>query len=184
MPKKDQNGKWINGSGNPVDPKLIQPLKKKRTYIVEKHMKTARRLSNQIAKFKRKVLADIEAFQETAFHTYDVSVGGQKGNVTLSTYAHDMKIERQANPHNVITDITPIKILIDECIAEWGKESPVDFVTIVNELFKPDSQGRLSLKSLLTKQAKPFLQKCVSVFITGESPGIAIGCMFPLISIL
>lgn len=150
--KKDSTESWLDAQGDWVPVRHIKPVDKKRDRAVEKIIKEAERLNQDIARFRRLCDDTIEDFLTYSLKETGEKPGGKK-SVTLSNFSYTAKVER-ADQDFIDFDerLIRVKELIDECIKEWGADAPSDLVTIITKVFETDKKGRLNIKGLLSLQ--------------------------------
>lgn len=123
-----------------------------RDELVQKIVSRATVLNAQLKAFKDEALAEISAFIELSAAEHDVKLGGQKGNVTLTSYDSQFKVLR-ANHESISFNeqIHAAKELIDECLRDWtGRPGiPQGLVAIVNTAFKRNSNGEISVSRIM-----------------------------------
>lgn len=123
-----------------------------RDELVQKISARAIELNKALAEFKAQSLDEIARFVELSASEHDVKLGGEKGNVTLSSYDGAFKVLR-AN-HDAISfneKIQAAKDLIDECLRDWtGRPGvPAGLIAIVNTAFKRNSNGEISVSRIM-----------------------------------
>ncbi|AQT62184.1 hypothetical protein B0D95_00230 [Cellvibrio sp. PSBB023] len=130
----------------------IKTIDLMRDELVQKLVARATELNAQLKAFKQEALTEIAAFVELSAAEHAVKLGGQKGNVTLTSYDGAFKVLR-AN-HDSISfneQIHAAKELIDECLRDWtGRPGvPQGLVAAVNASFKRNAQGHLSVSRIM-----------------------------------
>lgn len=141
-----------DGSGALRPVSSIKQIDILRDELVQKIVARATELSEQLKAFKQQSLSEIAAFVELSAAEHDVKLGGQKGNVTLTSYDGQFKVLR-AN-HDSISfneQIHAAKELIDECLRDWtGRPGiPQGLVAIVNTAFKRNTNGEISVSRIM-----------------------------------
>jgi hypothetical protein len=140
---EDAKGKLIPLSQVPDDHRMRDGLVREKIAKVEG-------LQKQLRDFKIEVMADIQAFIQLSAERYDVSVGGTKGNVTLTTVKGDMRMMRQVSENLAFDEkLIAAKALIDECIIEWSAGSRPEIQTLVQDAFQTDQSGKISTGRVL-----------------------------------
>jgi hypothetical protein len=95
-----------------------------RDSIVTDLVKEAVELSTQLKTFKFKALNDIADLISISAEKYEVKMGGKKGNVKLTSYDGQYKVERSvADCIKFTEELEAAKFLITECIDEWTTSS-------------------------------------------------------------
>ena len=75
-----------DAQGRLVPINQIKEIDLERDSIVNELLAEAKALAGQVATFKRKALGEVQAFVELSAERYGASLGGKKGNVTLTSY--------------------------------------------------------------------------------------------------
>lgn len=141
-----------DGSGALRPVATIKPIDLMRDELVQKIVARATELNALLKTFKHEALAEISAFIELSAAEHDVKLGGQKGNVTLTSFDGAFKVLR-AN-HDSISfneQIHAAKELIDECLRDWtsGPGIPAGLIAIVNTAFKRNANGEISVSRIM-----------------------------------
>ncbi|TQF69582.1 DUF3164 family protein [Pseudoalteromonas luteoviolacea] len=76
----------INRSGYKVPLSKVSDSDKAQNEIVIKLVQRAKQLSLEHDEFKRSVYSQVNDFIADMAHSYDVEIGGKKGNITLTSY--------------------------------------------------------------------------------------------------
>ena len=93
-------------------------------------------ISESMAAFKAKALADIEDLISISLERYGVKLGGKKGNVSITTYDGEFKIERAlANRLSFTEEILAAKELIYACIRKWSAGADRHLMALVDRAF-------------------------------------------------
>ncbi|WP_025129701.1 DUF3164 family protein [Pseudomonas sp. PH1b] len=111
----------------------------------------AEQLSAALARFKKKALADVADLVAVSSERYGVTLGGQKGNVSITTYDGEFKIERAYADKVVFTEeILAAKELINQCISAWSEGANSHLRVLVDRAFRANRQGQLMVKDVLS----------------------------------
>lgn len=106
-------------------------------------------LKQEMIKTKADVVEDIEAFMETASEQYDVKYGGEKGNLTFTSFDGNVQIKYYSNDYLTFNEgIHVAKKLIDEFLEDITRDSSKSIKQIVNQAFNL-KQGRMDVKAIL-----------------------------------
>ncbi len=101
--------------------------------------------------FRDDVMGDIAAFVSLSAEQYGAKVGGDKGNLTLTSYDGAFKIQRQVSETLVFDErLQAAKSLIDECITEWTEGSRDEIRALINDAFQVDKEGRINTGRVLS----------------------------------
>ncbi|MEJ0012818.1 MAG: DUF3164 family protein [Bauldia sp.] len=134
-----------NAKGALVPVALVKPVDKLMDDTVRRMIAFARDLSEQIARFHGHCFDDLGAFQALIADQYGAKVGGEKGNITLSTLDGCMKVQWQvADRLSFGPELQAAKKLVDECLAEWSADSNDNIRAIVNRAFNVDQEGTIN----------------------------------------
>ena len=150
MATKDKNGNWIDSRGKSVPPRYIAKVDKRRDVVVEKILREAKSLRKRMLKFKTESMKAIDDFVEYSESQSGVRMGGIKGNITLSNFAHDGRVEKQIQEYIDFDErLQQAKFIIDELLIKWSEGSRKELITIVNHAFEVDRKGKVNVKAIL-----------------------------------
>ena len=138
-----------DAKGALVPRETVKPVDLLMDETVRKVIGFARALSAQIARFKGHTFEDVGAFQALIDQEYGASVGGKKGNITLSSFDGLMKVQVQVA--DLVTfgpELQAAKALVDECLRDWASESGPELRTIVERAFQVDKEGKVNRAEL------------------------------------
>lgn len=139
-----------DAKGHLVPEHLVKPTDLLEDQLVEKLLGYADELSAQISRFKGHCFDDIAAFLDLLFQHYGVSRGGQKGNMTFSSYDGLNRVTVRIADHLAFgPELQAAKALIDECIAEWSADANAQIRVLVNHAFNVDKEGKVSVEAIL-----------------------------------
>lgn len=128
---------------------LVKPVDKLMDETVRKMIAFARALSEQIARFKGHCFDDLGSFQALIAQEYGASVGGAKGNVSLTSYDGCLKVQFQVSDLIAFgPELQAAKKLVDACLAEWSEGSRDEIRAIVNRAFSVDKEGHINRAEL------------------------------------
>lgn len=129
---------------------LVKPLDLARHELTTDIIHRAVALQYEMAKFKEWAMTEIAAFVELSAMEYNITIGGEKGNVTLTTYDGAYKVQRSMQEHVIFDERLQVaKKLIDECIEEWTAGASDNVRALVDHAFKTDAEGRVSTSRVL-----------------------------------
>lgn len=127
----------------------IKPIDLLEDQTVEKIIGFALQLSAQIARFKLHTQADFEAFRKLAAEQYGATVGGTKGNITLTTFDGCKRVTLQIADRIAFRSLEPAKALFDECVSDWSEGARSELRALVMQAFEPTKDGTLNRESIL-----------------------------------
>lgn len=118
--------------------------------LVRKVTGAASSLHDRLARFKTTAFADVTEFQALLAQEYDASIGGRKGNITLTSFDGRLKVQVQvADLFEFGPELQAAKALIDECLAEWAAGSGAELRALVNRVFSVDKEGQINRGELI-----------------------------------
>ncbi len=93
-----------NAQGYLVPEDLIDPYDQERDALVRELFDAALAASEQLAKLKARGLGDLEAFVQLSNERHNVSLGGIKGNVTLTSFDGALQIKLEMSDRIVFDE--------------------------------------------------------------------------------
>lgn len=136
------------GRLNPVA--AIKPIDLLRDETVTDIAAKVLRLNALMTAEKEALFELIYDFLELSANEYDTKYGGEKGNVGLPSYDGKYKVQIAMSDNIVFDERLQIaKNLIDECISEWSAGSATEIMTLVNDAFQVDKEGKVSTYRVL-----------------------------------
>jgi hypothetical protein len=140
---KDAQGRLV-----PIE--LIKPIDLARNDLVTALIDCARELSAILKNFKQQAFDDFNAFVDLSAEQYGVTLGGRKGNVTLTSFDGRFKVVRQIQDSIVFDErLQAAKVLVDECITGWAKGTGPEIRALVNDAFQVDKEGTVNTARVL-----------------------------------
>ncbi len=139
---------WIDLNGNTVPAQYVPKLDKDRERVTLKHLARAKKLSEQLAKFKADLLDDCDAVYDQMLEDNNVP-GNSKGGFSISTFDRDAKIEISVQERIEFDDLISvahekIKLYLEE--KTQGVDH--DLQQIINQAFET-RKGRMDVKRIL-----------------------------------
>ncbi len=140
-----------DAKGNLVPISKIKEIDLMRDNLVNEIVLEAIELHELIKAYKDNVFGNIAAFVQISGEQYGAKLGGNKGNVTLTSYDGRYKIQR-AYAENLVFDerLQAAKHLIDECINRWAEGINDNIRVLVNGAFEVDKEGKISTTKVLS----------------------------------
>ncbi len=137
----------VHGGYVPVS--KVKPVDKIADQTVRKMIDFARDLSGQIARFKGHCYDDIGSLQALIAEQYGATVGGKKGNISLTTVDGRLKVTVQvADQLTFGPELQAAKKLVDACLADWSTGSSDNLIAVVNRAFQVDKEGLINRAEL------------------------------------
>lgn len=148
--KQIPEGYMEDAKGRLVAVESIKEIDLVRHELVVEIAGKVRELQQAIRDFKLGTLGDIEAFIDLSAEKYGVSIGGKKGNVTLTSLDGRMKVQRNIQEHIRFDErLQAAKELIDQCIHRWAEGSGAEIRVLVEDAFQVDKEGNISTGRVL-----------------------------------
>ena len=119
--------------------------------FVRKQVSKAKELQAVLRQFKQNAFDDCYAFMGLLAEKYDRKIGGQKGNVTFSTFDGSMQIRIAVQ--DTLTfgpELQIAKQIIDECLNDWAKDANQNLKTLITDAFEVDKEGELNTGRILS----------------------------------
>lgn len=112
---------------------------------VRKIMGFARDLSEQIARFRGHTFDDIGSLQALVDQEYGAKIGGQKGNLTLTSFDGLLKVQVQVQDQlDFGPELQAAKKLVDECLMDWSSDARTEIRALVTRAFQVDKEGKIN----------------------------------------
>jgi hypothetical protein len=109
----------------------------------------AHHVSTIVSSFKTETFERVAALQALIAQDYGASLGGKKGNITLTSFDGCQKVQVQvADLLEFGPELQAAKALIDECLTEWAVGSAVELRALVNRVFQVDKEGQINRAEL------------------------------------
>lgn len=144
------DGYMQDAQGKLVPIELIKEIDLQRDQLVKEIVLKALKVANVIADFKFEAFNDIQAFVELSAERFDKSLGGTKGNVTLTSFNGKYKVERAIGEYQTFDERLQVaKQLIDKCIHRWAEGSNANIQVLVQDAFQVDKKGQVNIKRIL-----------------------------------
>lgn len=143
-------GYWQDANGHLIPDDKVKDIDKLRHQVVMDLSNKAEALRTQLREFKTQAMADAAAFVSTSMEQYGVRSGGEKGNVTLTSYDGQYKIVRQMQDRIVFGEqLQAAKELIDQCVHEWSQGANDNLKSMVHHAFQADKEGKINTARVL-----------------------------------
>ena len=143
-------GYMENSIGHLVPDRLVAPLDRKRDAVVRRVVKEGMELSAALAAYRRSAAEACETFLQESAAKYDTQLGGEKGNVTLSSYDGRLRLSLATYDRMTFDERLQIaKTLIDECVKKWTRNTRKEPRALIEAAFQVDKKGRLDPHRLL-----------------------------------
>lgn len=139
-----------NASGHLVPESKIKEWDLVRDDLVASIAKKALEVQLVMQNFKTDIEGDIEAFMNLSAEQYGVTLGGKKGNTTLSSFDGALQVKVQVSDRIVFDERLQIaKALVDQCIHIWAVDSNDNIKALVEHAFQTDKTGNINISRVL-----------------------------------
>lgn len=143
-------GYWKNSRGDLVPESRVTDIDKLRDQVVRDLCLMAKERSLGLRDFKLNTMQEVAALVTTSIEQYGVKSGGDKGNVTLTTYDGGFKVQRQMADHLVFSEqLQAAKELIDGCVIRWAANADDNIKALVTHAFQTDKEGKINTGRVL-----------------------------------
>lgn len=150
---KEINGKhyMTDAKGALVPIEIIKPIDKLMDELVGKLFGYAAPLAAEIGRFKGYTFADVDSFIALIAQEYGSTIGGKKGNITLTSYDGLHRVQVAVADHLTFgPELQVAKSLVDECLREWANESRAELRAVVESAFDVDKEGKINRAKLFS----------------------------------
>lgn len=140
-----------NAKGALVPLGLVRPMDKLIDEAVRKIVAYAVDLEAQIARFRGHTFDDVASLQHLIAQDYGAKIGGEKGNVSLTSYDGTLKVTVQvADLIEFGPELQAAKRIVDECLSEWSEGSRDELRAVVTRAFQVDKEGKINRSEIFT----------------------------------
>ena len=130
--------------------KNVKPIDLDRDKVVKKLAAKAEKLSAALAEFRVEASGEIDAFLERSASRYGVSMAGDKGNVTLSSYDGSRRVNvAEAERLEFDEGLQVARKIVNGCLRRWSRNAKPEIKALVQDAFKVDQKGRLDARQIL-----------------------------------
>lgn len=143
-------GYMLNGQGHLVPVTAIREIDLLRDDLVSQMIQAAKLNSGMIANFKANCQAQISSFVEAAAQEHGITMGGAKGNVSLTSFDGRYKVIRAIDETIQFSEgLVVAREMIERCIQRWSDGANANLIALVNKAFETDRAGNLSTARVL-----------------------------------
>ena len=145
------NGYMANGLGHLVPVANVATLDKLRDDTVRRLVIRAEAIGRAVAEFRAEAAAEVASFVELCAQEFGAELGGEKGNVTLTSYDGSMRVNRARADLVAFTEAVSVtRALVFKCIEKWSVGANANLATTVRKSFETDKNGHLSATKILS----------------------------------
>jgi hypothetical protein len=146
----DEQKYMEDAQGRQVPSELVKEIDKLRDQTVIEVMKKTLAMRDTLVEFKKGVWDDIQTFLNISASQHNVSFGGKKGNITITSYDGKYKLVVAVNDTLQFNEKLQVaKSLIDNCIKRWSDGSRPEIKTLVDDAFYVDKTGNINKDRVL-----------------------------------
>lgn len=143
------NTYMTNTKGALVPVELVKPADLLIDEQVRKIMGFAHPLNAQIARFKQHTLDDVAELMALLLQDYKIKVGGEKGNVVLTSYDGTLQVRLQVQERLTFgPELQAAKANVDAYLTELTEDSGPELRGIVQHAFRTDQTGLVNRAEL------------------------------------
>lgn len=148
---KIPEGYMENGLGHLVPVANVAELDKLRDDLVRRLVNYAEETGRLVATMRESTAAEVAAFCELSAQEFGAEIGGEKGNVTLTSYDGSMKVVRARSDEITFTEAVRVtRELCFRCIEKWSEGANANLAVCVRRSFETDKNGHLSAAKILS----------------------------------
>ncbi len=158
---------YRDAKGVDIPARHVRKVDRARDYVAESIVKRAMELRRDLEEFKADAINRVREFERFSAEESGVTMS-PKGNVTVTTFDHSMKVE--INVQNYIDfdeRLQHAKSIIDDLLNEWTEEARTEVQEIVRAAFNTDKKGQVNKKEILglrkLKFGDPRWRKAISL---------------------
>lgn len=139
-----------NSLGHLVPESIIAEIDKLRDDLVKSLVKAAEEKAVEISNFKLASMSEISRFVELSAMEYKVSLGGDKGNLTLTSFDGKFRVVRAIDESICFNEgMTTARELIFKCIEKWSAGADPHLSVLVSSAFETDKNGHIATSRIL-----------------------------------
>ncbi|PHS66347.1 MAG: sulfate transporter [Thalassobium sp.] len=144
------DGFMKNAQGHLVPEALVREQDKLRDQVVTDLAMQAIHIHEALSAFKRKALADIADTIQIAADKWEVDLGGKKGNISLTSYNGEFKVQRvYAERITFSEELEAAKELFGRCLDRWTEKADNNIRALIDRAFRPNNSGQIRTAELL-----------------------------------
>jgi len=143
-------GYMKNGMGHLVPVEQVRTIDKLRDEIVRRMIGGAKMLAKHRAQYQEECFGMVTDFVELAAAEHGVTLGGEKGNIQLTSYDGTMRVIRANDYQITFTEgMTAARKIILDCVEKWTEGANKNLAALVQKAFEVDKDGHLSASKIL-----------------------------------
>lgn len=146
----------LDAEGRMTPIEALRDADRERNELIYQIANDAQVLSDQIKAFREAAFQLFNAFVERSSARYQARPK-TKGNMRLTSFDGLVAVEHKIEQSITFDErLAAAKSLIDECLAEWSGNISVEIRTLIMDVFRVGTGGRLDAKRILSLQRYNF----------------------------
>ena len=143
-------GYMENAQGHLVPVANVREIDKLRDQLVRDMIGGAEMLAGHAKKFRETCFGEVSALVDVAAAEHGVRMGGEEGNIQLTSFDGRMKVIRACDKVITFTEgMSVAREIIFGCIARWTEGANKNLAVIVRKAFETDKDGHLSSSKIM-----------------------------------
>lgn len=139
-----------NAQGHLVPEALVREQDKLRDSVVLDLARQAIHINSALAEFKKQALGDIGDVVDIAAEKYDVKLGGKKGNVSLTSFNGQFRVQRVYSEQISFTEeLEAARELFGQCLDRWTENADNNVRALVDRAFRTNKNKEVKTAELL-----------------------------------
>lgn len=150
--KKEVDGKtyYQNSQGNLVPENMIKPYDLIKDQTVTLCFGKVMALRKQMVETKVDVMTSIAELQQVLAEQYQITLGGRKENVCVTSFDGSIRIIIAMNEYQSFDEKIHIaKQVIDSCIERWSEGTNANLKVIIDQAFAINQSGHMDIRSIV-----------------------------------
>ena len=145
---------WTNSQGHFVPLSLIKQEDQVKDEVARRMVGKAKELQADMSALKELAFGEIFAAKELILEKYGARIGGQKGNISITSYDGTMGVRVTVQEHiHFGPELEAAKSLIDQCIEEWSEGGNQNIRALVEHAFQVNKEGAIDTGRVLGLRA-------------------------------
>ena len=144
------DGYMKDSVGRLVPLELVKDVDQLRDQTVRELVKGFETASSQLKESYTRMMSDVLTFVDMAAEKHGAKVGGQKGNISITSYDGSMKVVLSVDELIAFNEGIGIgKALADEYLRDLAKDSDPQIKRLIQDVFQTDNQGRINTRDII-----------------------------------
>lgn len=146
-------GYMLDSMGRLVPEEHVDEIDIVRDGLVRDLIAKGQALQDDMRQFRADAMSEVKSFIQLAAQKYDVTVGGRKGNISMTSYDGTRMIKVQVSDLIRFDERVEVaKELLTELGAKWADTPgvPSELKVVVEETFRTNAEGQLSVSKIIS----------------------------------